>query len=110
MKKSYNSIKTFIVLLCLITAQMGAQLNGVVTINNTQPTSATNFTSFTAFATALSSLGVSGPVTANVGGTGPYNEQPNFSTYSGSSSANRVTINGNNYLLTFASSNSSAKF
>jgi hypothetical protein len=109
MKKSYKTVKTFVVLLCLIAAQMGAQMSGAYTIDNSLPASTSNFTSFTSFAAALATQGVSGPVTANVGGTGPYVEQPLFTTISGVSANSRVTINGNNYLLTYASSSPSQR-
>ena len=108
MKKSYKTIKMFVVLLALMTMKMSAQLNGLYTINSASPASTSNFTSFTALSTALNSLGVSGAVTINVvANSGPYVEQVTFNQATGISATNSVTINGNGNTLTFASSNTS---
>lgn len=86
----------------LLTVSAHAQLNGVYTIDNTQPASTTNFTSFTQFASTLNAQGVSGPVTANVGNTsGPYVEQVEFQQITGASAINTITINGNGRTVTF---------
>ncbi len=101
MKKLYKTI-TSIALVGLCTLRLGAQLNGVYTINQTIAASSTNFISFSALSASLSSVGVSGPVTINVvTGTGPYNEQVTFNQMTGSSSVNTITINGNGNTITF---------
>jgi hypothetical protein len=109
MKKMYNSIKTFVVLLSLVAFKVGAApITGTVTINQTIPSSATNYTSISAFAIAVNSLGISGAVVADVAaGTGPYVEQPIFTSIAGTSANSRLTLNGNGNLLTFNATNSS---
>ena len=77
-----------------------AQLSGTYTINNGQPTGGTNYASFTDAATALNTNGVSGPVTFNVSG-GPYTEQFRLQAVTGTSAANRITINGNGRTIQF---------
>lgn len=107
MKNTYTTIKLFTMLICLVVVKLGAQpLSGVYTIDNTQATAGTNFNSFNAFASAINANGVSGPVTVNVLGNGTYNEQVQFMQPSGVTSTNKVTINGNNNLITFLSNNS----
>src|SRR5688572_12512446 len=107
MKKNYSPIKTFIVLLCMITAQLGAQLSGTVTINAGAAASGTNFQTFNAFRTSLVTNGVNGPLTVNVvASSGPYSEQVSFPQVTGVSATNSITINGNGNTLTFSSSNS----
>jgi hypothetical protein len=102
MKKIYNKIKSLTFALSLVALQAGAQMNGVVTIDNTSPASSTNFTSFTTFAAMVNSVGVNGALVVNVvTGTGPYVEQVTFNVISGASSVNKITINGNGCLLTF---------
>jgi hypothetical protein len=108
MKKTYKLITAFIVLLSFVTLKMGAQISGVVTINNTLPVSSTNYTSFTQLATTLNTGGINGPLTVNVGGTGPYTEQVTFNNITGTSATNTITINGNGYLLTYNASSSGA--
>lgn len=106
MKKNYNTItiKTFIVLLSMVTFELSAQLSGVVTINSGVATGGTNYQTFTALATALNTNGISGPLTVNViSATGPYTEQPSFNSITGTSATNTITVNGNGNLLTFAS-------
>jgi hypothetical protein len=65
-----------------------AQLNGTYTIG-----SGGNYSSFTAAISALSSSGVSGPVTFNVL-PGTYTEQITISPVSGASSINTITFDG----------------
>lgn len=112
MKKNYKKILFFIAILFLFAIQfIDAQLSGVYTINSGAPTAGTNFQYFSDLASALTSSGVTGPVTVNVvPASGPYNEQPLFTSYTGSSASNKVTINGNGNLLTFNSSNSSQRW
>jgi hypothetical protein len=101
MKKLYKTITT-VVLAAMCTFQLSAQMNGAYTINQTIAASSSNFISFTAFSASLASSGISGPVTVNVvTGTGPYNEQVTFNQYTGSSSVNTITINGNGNTITF---------
>jgi len=104
MKKNYQSVKTFSVLLILLATQAGAQLSGVVTIDNGSPSSASNFTSFTAFAAVINTAGVSGPLIVNVAATSTvYNEQVSFIQAPGISATNSVTINGNGRTISFNS-------
>src|SRR4051812_27723870 len=105
MKKHYLKVTGFIVLFCTMLLPLGAQLSGVYTINSSQLTGGTNFQTFNAFATAINSQGISGPVTVNVvTGTGPYNEQVEFTQITGATAANRITINGNNNLIIYSAS------
>ena len=108
MNKMYKTIKAFILLLSLVSMKLGAQaLSGAYTINQAQSTGGTNFQNFTAFANAVNTNGVSGPVTVSVvTNSGPYNEQVQFNQITGASAANKITINGNNNMITFSSSNS----
>ena len=78
-----------------------AQLSGTYTINNALPTGGTNYASFAAAASALTTGGVSGPVTFNVSG-GPYTEQLRLPVIVGSSATNRITFNGNGRTIQFA--------
>jgi hypothetical protein len=103
MKKSYFKAAGFMVLLCTIVFPLGAQLSGVYTINSAQGTGGTNYQTFSAFASDINSQGISGDVTVNVAtSSGPYNEQVTFTQITGASSSDRVVINGNGNLLTFA--------
>jgi Right handed beta helix region/CARDB len=99
-------------LAALLTAAPGAHaqtpLSGNYTINNAQPTGGTNFASFTDAAAALTANGVSGPVTIGVSG-GPYLEQVSLPVITGSSSINRLTINGNGRTLRFSPTNSAQR-
>lgn len=108
MKKSYTTIKMFIVLISALTLRLGAQpLSGTVTINASAPVSASNFTSFTHLSSSLSAVGISGPLTVDVvSNTGPYVEQVTFGSISGASAASRITINGNQNILSFSASSS----
>jgi hypothetical protein len=104
MKNSFTKkMKMLVVLLAVMTTNVWAQLNGVYTIDLTQPTAGTNFQTFSAFANTINAQGVSGPVTVNVAvGTGPYVEQPIFNQITGMSVTNSVTINGSGVTITFA--------
>jgi hypothetical protein len=106
MEKNYLRMQTMVILSCLVSSHVLAQLSGTVTIDNTAPASTTNFTSFTSFAQALGTQGVNGPLTANVGPfSNTYNEQVQFGQIAGASSVNRIVINGNGRLITFNSTN-----
>jgi trimeric autotransporter adhesin len=110
MKKTYALMKIFVAVLLLASAEISAQaLSGIYTINSGLATSGTNFQTFNDFATAINANGVSGAVTVNVvANTGPYNEQVVFNQITGASAQNRIVINGNNNLITYASSSSAA--
>jgi hypothetical protein len=85
-----------ITILSLCAGDLVAQLSGNYTINSTSITSGSNFQSFADFRSALSSNGVSGPLNVTVAiGSGPYNEKVSFSSYSGMSVINTITIKGN---------------
>jgi hypothetical protein len=77
-------------------------LSGAYTINKNVAATGTNFTSIQGFVDALKTIGICGPITANVtSATGPYTEQVLIATIPGSSAVNRVTINGNGNALQF---------
>lgn len=76
-----------------------SQLNGTYTINSG---GGANYTSYTAAINALTAQGVSGPVTFNVTGGGPYNEQLTIPAITGASAANTITFNGNATTLTYS--------
>jgi hypothetical protein len=85
-------------------------LSGAYTINSGLPTSGTNFTNFTDFASALNLGGVSGSVTVDVViGSGPYMEQVMFGVITGVSAVNTVTINGNDEILQYLSTNTNER-
>src|SRR5438105_2602461 len=104
MSKNYKLVLILALFLCQAMTGLFAQaLSGVYTINS-GGSGATNFLNFTAFATAINANGVSGPVIVNVvPGSGPYVEQVSFNQITGAGAANRITINGNNNLITFNS-------
>ena len=103
MKNISTTIKVLVMLTCMASLKLAAQgMSGAYTINQLQPASATNFISFNALATALTSSGVTGPVTVNVvANSGPYNEQVTFPQINGMNASNNVIINGNNNMITF---------
>lgn len=76
--------------LVLLTMPAFAQLSGTYTIDPAG-TGTTNYASFTAAVSALTTSGVSGPVTFNVA-AGTYNEQIVIGAITGSSATNRVTF------------------
>jgi hypothetical protein len=101
MKKNYLFLNLFLALLFSVSLKMSGQaLSGNYTIDQSQAASSTNFTSFNALATALNTNGISGNVNVSVL-NGPYNEQVTFNQIVGMGPNARVTINGNNQLLTF---------
>ncbi|MDI1354935.1 MAG: hypothetical protein PSX36_08455, partial [bacterium] len=110
MRKKYNVICAFAVLFSIFAFKSVAQpLSGLYTINSGAATAGTNYQTFTALATDLNTNGVSGPVTVNVITlSGPYNEQPAFNAITGTSSTNKIVINGNGNLLVFNSTSSGA--
>ncbi len=82
-----------------VTTQPG--VSGTFTINAALPATATNFQSFGA-AIDYIKCGINGPVVFNVvQGSGPYNEQVVIPFIGGSSSINKVTINGNGEKLIY---------
>ncbi|MFM6997684.1 MAG: fibronectin type III domain-containing protein, partial [Bacteroidota bacterium] len=76
--------------LVLLTMPAFAQLSGTYTIDP-NGTGTSNYASFTAAVSALTTSGVSGPVTFNVA-AGTYNEQIVIGAITGSSATNRVTF------------------
>jgi hypothetical protein len=76
--------------LVLLTMPAFAQLSGTYTIDPAGSGS-TNYLSFTDAVSALTTSGVSGPVTFNVA-AGTYNEQITIGAITGSSATNRVTF------------------
>lgn len=104
MKKTYTTIKTFVVLLSLLAFNLSAQISGTVTIDNSQATGGTNYQTFGALASALNTSGINGNLVVDVmtgTNSGVYNEQVSFNQITGMSANQRVTINGNGCLLTF---------
>lgn len=89
--------------LFLVCTSVAAQpMSGSFTINKTAAATNTNFTSFQSFFNALAVKGVGGSVNCKVvSGSGPYIEQVTITTISGTSSANSITINGDNEILRF---------
>ncbi|MBK0404382.1 T9SS type A sorting domain-containing protein [Adhaeribacter sp. BT258] len=84
-------------------------LSGTLTINKNAPSSATNFTSFASAVQAISSCGISGPVTFNVvAGSGPYNEKITIGNVPGTTALNTVTFNGNGNVLSSGISSTDA--
>ena len=82
-------------------------MNGVFTIDGGSPVSSTNYQTFQSIADDLSLYGVCGAVTINVM-NGPYTSQVVFDSIPGTSATNTVTLNGNNQLLQFNPTVSSA--
>jgi len=76
--------------LVLMTMPAFAQLSGTYTIDP-NGTGTNNYASFTAAVSALTTSGVSGPVTFNVA-SGTYNEQISIGAITGSSATNSVTF------------------
>lgn len=100
MKTNPLFLRSVLLSTCLSITGAFAQLSGTTTISNLG--SSANYQSFSAFATALNTQGVSGSLVVNVAaGSGPYVELPVFKEAPGVSAVNRITINGNNTLLTF---------
>ncbi|MFN3952107.1 MAG: GEVED domain-containing protein [Thermaurantimonas sp.] len=79
----------------------GNVFSGTYTINP-NGSGPNNYASFTALANALACGNVTGPVTVNVApNSGPYNEQIVLKYVPGTSSTNKIVINGNNNVLQF---------
>ncbi len=76
--------------LVLLSLPVFSQLSGTYTIDPSG-TGTTNYASFTAAVSALTTSGVSGPVTFNVA-AGTYSEQISIGAITGSSATNRVTF------------------
>ena len=95
-----NNIKLVLMTLFLgCFAPAFAQLSGTYTIDNTQATAGTNFQTWLAFRNAITTSGVSAPVTVNVMTDNTETSQINFGQITGMSATNTVTINGNNKFL-----------
>lgn len=87
------------------------RMGGQYTINANAPSSSTNFISFADFTSSLEVLGVCGPIVATVApNSGPYVEQVTFKSYVGVSSANTITVKGNNNSIAFNASTSPANY
>jgi len=94
--------------------QVSAQMSGNYTIDKNSAPSSANFQSYTSAVQALRGVtrsdggpslggGVNGAVTITVTqGSGPYQEQVDIPSITGSSSTNRVTFDGNGELLRFS--------
>lgn len=109
MKKTYKKLMALTGAFGLFAITATAQISGVVTINSAAATGGTNYQSFTALATALNTSGINGPLTVNVvSGSGPYTEQPDFGQIAGTSSTNRIIINGNGNWINFSATSSAA--
>jgi hypothetical protein len=105
MKKNYVFLSLLMAVFSLATMRMTAQLGGTVTINSGGTPGPTVFTSFNAFVTALSANGITANLVVNVTpNSGPYNEQVTINQVTGMGPNQRITINGNNNLLTFNAS------
>jgi PKD repeat protein len=105
-------VKASLFIMTLIPASTFAQLNGTYTLDPSSAASSTNYTTMTSFVRDLRGLGrldggtnngagVSGPVTLNVAANITMTEQIEITAISGMNATNRVTINGNNALLQF---------
>ncbi|RQO31550.1 hypothetical protein DBR32_06220 [Taibaiella sp. KBW10] len=91
-------------LLCLFsysTSHAQTPLSGSYTIDNSQATGGTNYNSFTAFTGALTTNGISATVVANVVPGTAYNDRIVLGNITGSSSTNRIRINGNGATLQY---------
>jgi len=113
-------LNSLLMLFLLAGFSASAQLNGTYTLDPSSPASNSNYTNLTSFVNNLRGIartdggpyngpGVSGPVTLNIAANITMTEQIQITAISGMSSTNRVTINGNNALLQFNSTNTSAK-
>lgn len=114
-KKSLFSIKCLTLLsgLLLFSNFSFAALNGTYTIDKNGAASATNYKTFASLFSDLkggtradggtaNGAGVTGPVIVNVvSASGPYTEQITVNQYTGVSSTNRITINGNGNTIQF---------
>mgnify|MGYP003801012101 CR=1 FL=1 len=88
--------------LLFFSMQSFGQLSGYYTIGGT----GANYATFTAAVNALSTYGVSGPVTFTVA-AGTYNEQISISSITGASATNTITFDGvdkNTRILTYSAS------
>jgi PKD repeat protein len=79
-----------------------AQLSGTYTLNSGSATGGTNYNNWADFATAINTVGVSGPVTLNVQSSLTVTATVQFNQFTGTSSTNRVTINGGANVITYA--------
>jgi PKD repeat protein len=113
-------LNSLLMLFLLAGFSASAQLNGAYTLDPSSPASNSNYTNLTSFVNNLRGIartdggpyngpGVSGPVTLNIAANITMTEQIQITAISGMNATNRVTINGNNALLQFNSTNTSAK-
>lgn len=103
MKTFHLTFKSLLAICSLcFSINMQAQLAGNYTIDANSARSNSNFQSFNGLTAALDSHGVSAPIAVDVVvGSGPYTEQVLFTTYTGVSAVNTITINGNGETLGF---------
>ncbi len=99
--KAFVTKNIVVLLIVLLTAELSfSQLQGNYTINSAQLSGLRNFQSFGDFVDTLNAIGISDTVLVSVvSGSGPYNEQVIFSSYSGMSKDNPIIINGNNQVI-----------
>jgi PKD repeat protein len=100
--KCLSLLKGFLVLCACWAGSLGAQLNGTYTLNNAVATGGANFANWSDFATALNASGVSGAVTLNVQSSLTLTSTLTLNAITGSSSNNRVVINGGGNFVGFA--------
>jgi hypothetical protein len=91
MLKTY--LKWIVVTLLLTPFVSTAQLSGIYTIDSATVTGGTNYQTFTAAVSALTTSGVSGPVTFSVF-NGTYSEQISIPSITGASATNTITFKG----------------
>lgn len=107
MKRVSTFLSLFVTLTLLTATGLQAQLSGTYTINSGAATGGTNYASFTDAVTALTTSGVSGPVTFNVvAASGPYTNQITIGSIVGASAANTITFNGNGETIQFSAGSS----
>lgn len=101
MNRLTRNLAFYLSILLFSIGQLAAQpLSGSYSINALLPTSSNNFQSLNAFATALSTNGVSGNVTATIApGSGPYSEQVIFQNITGLGASATITLEGNGEIV-----------
>lgn len=98
MKKNYKLINlrsAIILLFAGFISSASAQYSGTYTLDSTQATSGTNFKRWKDLKDSLNLRGLNGALTINVMSNSIETVQINFNSITGSSSTNKVSINGN---------------
>jgi len=85
-----------------IVVTFSPRLSGAYTLNPAQTTAGTNFQTLNDLATALSTVGVCGPVVVQAASGATFTEQVSFSAIPGASAQNTVRIIGNGAQVSFA--------